>query len=174
MVLARRELLALGAVAVAAGVAGALFAAFGIESQNGASALLGEPFSDLDGRAVRLRDFKARALLCNFWATWCEPCREEVPLLVAARQQYAATGFEVVGIGVDQPANLREFAKAYRISYPIVVATDGTPALLGALGDRASALPFSVVLDQDRRIVHRKLGLWRRQELEKEIEAVIG
>lgn len=174
MVLARRELLAFGAVAVAAGVAGALFATFGTEPQDGASALLAEPFSDLDGRPVRLGDSTAPALLCNFWATWCEPCREEVPLLVAARQQYAATGFEVVGIGVDQPTKLREFAKTYRIPYPILVATDKTPALLGALGDRASALPFSVVLDRGRRIVHRKLGLWRRQELEKEIQAVIG
>jgi thiol-disulfide isomerase/thioredoxin len=174
MALARRELLALGAVAVAAGVAGALFGAFGTQSQSGAAELLAERFSDLSGKPVRLRDSRARALLCNFWATWCEPCREEVPLLVAAQQQYAAQGLEVVGIGIDQAAKLQQFAEQYRISYPVFVAAGDTTRLLSALGNRASALPFSVLLDRNRRIVQRKLGIWHKEELEREIRSAIG
>jgi len=174
MALARREVLALGAVAVAAGVAGALFGAFGTQSQSGVAELLAEPFSDLTGKPVRLRDSPARTLLCNFWATWCEPCREEVPLLVAARQQYAVSGFEVVGIGIDQAAKLQQFADQYRIPYPVVVAAGDTTRLLSALGDRASALPFSILLDRKRRIVHRKLGAWHKEELETEIRSAIG
>jgi peroxiredoxin len=97
-----------------------------------------------------------------------------VPLLVAARQQYVGNGFEVVGIGIDQVTKLQRFAEQYRIPYPVVVAAGDTTRLLSALGDRASALPFSILLDRNRRIVHRKLGVWHKEELEAEIRSAIG
>lgn len=174
MPLGRRELLALGAIGAAAAAGGAVVAALGIQAGSGAAALLAEPFADLEGRTTRLRDWSAPILLCNFWATWCEPCREEVPLLIAAKQQFAARGFQIVGIGVDDGEKLRQYAAKYHIRYPIVVATGRTPNLLRALGDKAAALPFSVLLDRERRIAHRKLGAWNKSELEREIEAVIG
>jgi thiol-disulfide isomerase/thioredoxin len=174
MPLARRELLALGAIGAAAAAAGALFGVLGWQSQSGAAALLAEPFVDLEGRTTRLQDWSAKVLLCNFWATWCEPCREEIPLLIAAKQQFSAKGLEIAGIGIDSSNNLREFARKYGIIYPILAGTAGSSDLLRLLGDRAAALPFSVLLDSGRRIVHRKLGAWNKAELEREIVAAIG
>src|SRR5688572_262302 len=107
----RRELLILGGVAgvaaVAGGVAGALF----LQSQSGAATLLSSQFPDLSGRARRLSEWQGQPLLCNFWATWCAPCREELPLLDAAQQQYRAQGLQVLGIGIDSAANIREYLK---------------------------------------------------------------
>lgn len=174
MPLARREFLALGAIGAAAAVGGAVFGVLGLQSKSGAAALLAEPFVDLEGGTTRLRDWPARVVLCNFWATWCEPCREEVPLLIAAKQQYRDKGVEVAGIGFDHADKLREFAKKYAINYRILIGPAGTPDLLRALGDKAAALPFSVVLDPQRRIVQRKLGAWSKSELDREILAAIG
>lgn len=175
MPLARREFLALGAVGVAAATAGVLFGVLGLRPEGGgAESLLEQPFADLDGKIVQLRDWSSPVLLCNFWATWCAPCRKEVPLLVAARQQYAAKGLEIAGIGIDQVENLRQFAKEFGISYPVLVAQGDVSALLAGLGDRAAALPYSVLLDAKRRITYRKLGVWSEAEIEREIKAAIG
>jgi thiol-disulfide isomerase/thioredoxin len=175
MALGRRELLALGGVGAAAAIAGALVGALGPRtSSSGAAKLLGYPFKDLDGRPTRLRDWPSRVLLCNFWATWCAPCREEIPLLISARQHHAANGMEVAGIGIDQVDKLRSFANEYSIPYPILTTADNSTELLGLLGDGPAALPYSVLLDAERRVTYRKLGAWSRAELEREIQAAIG
>lgn len=175
MSLARREFLALGAVAAAAATAGILFGVFGLRHEGGSGkALLDEPFTDLEGKTVRLRDWSSPVLLCNFWATWCAPCRQEIPLLVAAKRKYADNGFEIAGIGIDRADKLRDFAKDLGISYPILIAQGDTSALLENLGDRAAALPYSVLLDAKRQITYRKLGAWSERELEREIKAAIG
>lgn len=174
MPLARRELLALGAVGAAAAAAGAVFGLLGLHGKSDATALLSQPLADLDGRVTRLRDWPSPVLLVNFWATWCAPCREEIPLLVAAKRQYAANAFEIAGIGFDDAAKLRQFASTYGITYPVLVGPPETPDLLQALGDNAAALPYSVLLDRKRRIAYRKLGAWSKSELEREIKALIG
>ena len=174
MDLGRRKLLALGAVGAAAAVAGAVIGTLGRQSTSGAAALLSHPFQQLDGRATQLRDWKQRLILCNFWATWCAPCREEIPLLVAAKQQFASYGLEIAGIGIDRAINLRQFAEEYRINYPILTAAADTSELLRALGDGPGALPYSVLLDHKRRISYRKLGVWSKSELDREIRAAIG
>jgi thiol-disulfide isomerase/thioredoxin len=175
MPLARRELLALAGIGAAAAAAGAFWGALRLQSRGGdATALLHEPFTDFDGRVTRLRDWSSTVLLCNFWATWCPPCREEVPLLIAAKQQFASKGFEIAGIGIDDVAKLREFAANYKISYPVLIATGRTPNLLRDLGDNTAALPYSVLLDRERHLVRRKLGAWTKAELDREIAALIG
>lgn len=174
MAVGRRQLLALGGVGAAAAVAGAVIGTLGLESNSGASTLLSYPFEYLDGRVTRLRDWEQPLILCNFWATWCAPCREEVPLLVAAKQQFAKDGFEIAGIGIDHAGKIQQFADEYRINYPVLIAPGDTSALLRALGDGAAALPYSVLLDHKRRISYRKLGAWSKTELEREIRTAIG
>jgi thiol-disulfide isomerase/thioredoxin len=174
MPLARRELLALGAIGAVAAVGGAVFGVLGLQSKSGAAALLAAPFVDLQGSTTRLRDWPSRVVLCNFWATWCEPCREEVPLLIAAEHQFRDKGLEVAGIGFDNVGKLREFAETFAVNYRILIGPAGTPDLLRMLGDEAAALPFSVVLNAQRRIVHRKLGAWSKSELDREILAAMG
>ena len=163
----RRDALIVGAVALAAagagGVAGALF----LQSRSGAAALLSATYPDLSGRSRRLLEWQGRPLLVNFWATWCAPCREEMPMLSDLRQKYAAKGVEFVGIGIDPAAKISEFAKSYPVSYPLLVADAGAIDLMRELGNSAGGLPFTIMLDRQGAVAYRRLGPVLRPEIEK-------
>jgi peroxiredoxin len=174
MALSRREWLVLVGVGTAAAVAGVLVGPILLQSNSGAAELLATPLPGLDGRMRRLADWRGKVVLCNFWATWCAPCREEIPMLVDLREQYLAQGFEVVGIAVDNAAKVQEFADKYRISYPILVAEAGGLDLMRALGNTAGALPFTVTLDRQGSILSRKLGILRRSDIEPKIKALLA
>ena len=154
----RRDALILGGAGLVAAAAGAVVGALALQSGSGAAELLGAEFHDLDGRPRRLLEWKGRVLLCNFWATWCEPCREEIPLLVAAKQKSPESGIEFVGIGIDSAAKIREFAKTYQMNYPTLVADAKAINLLRGLGNRAGALPYTLLLDASGAVTWRHLG----------------
>src|SRR2546425_344854 len=97
MALARREALILGAIAAGAAVAGGLLGALALQAQSGAGDLLATPFRDLSGARRTLREWRGRVVLCNFWATWGAPCREEIPMLIAVRGGFAAAGAAILG-----------------------------------------------------------------------------
>src|SRR5687767_7115099 len=97
----RREALILAVAGVAAAGAGLVAGAVVLQSRSGASALLSAAYPDLSGRSRRLLDWQGRIVLCNFWATWCAPCREEMPMLSRLREKYVLKGVEFVGIGID-------------------------------------------------------------------------
>jgi peroxiredoxin len=166
MPIERRDLLIFGGVGLAAATAGAILGPLALQSQSGAPELLSAAFPDLAGRERRIVEFQQRALVANFWATWCEPCREEVPLLVTTYENYKSAGAVVLGIGIDSAEKLKRFAAEYRIAYPVLVADANALELMRKLGNRAGGLPFTVVLDSHGRLVHRKLGAVRRGELD--------
>lgn len=174
MALSRREWLVLGGVGAAAAVAGVVLGPILLQSGGGSAELLATPMPDLAGRTRRVSDWQGKVVICNFWATWCAPCREEIPMLVDLRAQYAAQGFEVLGIAVDNAANVREFAAKYPISYPVLIAEAGGLDLIRKLGNTAGALPFTVVLDRRGEILSRKLGILRRREIEPKIKALLA
>ncbi len=155
-------------------VAGSLAGALALQSRSGAADLLAASFVDLTGRPRPIREWQGRVLLCNFWATWCEPCREEVPLLVTAQQQYFARGLTIVGIGIDSAEKIRQFSAKYRIIYPSLVAGADSLTLLRRLGNRTGALPYSVVLDRNGALASRKLGAFARAELEQVLAGLLG
>jgi len=169
----RREALILGVTGLGALVAGSVVGALALQSGSGAADLLAASFVDLTGRARPIREWQGRVLLCNFWATWCEPCREEVPLLNAAQQQYFARGLTIVGIGIDSVEKIREFSAKYRISYPSLVGNADAFTLLRRLGNRAGGLPYSVVLDRNGALASRKLGAFGRAELEQVLAGML-
>lgn len=156
------------AAAAAGGVAGALL----LQSRSGAAALLAANFVDLDGKPRRLREWQGTPLLCNFWATWCAPCREEVPLLVAAKQHLLSSSAEIVGIGIDSADKIRDFAKIYRINYPILVADARAIELVRGLGNRPGGLPYTVALDGKGALVWRHLGAVKEPELRKVLDSL--
>ena len=151
----RRELLVLSAAGAAALAAGGIVGAVAIQATSGAGKLLSASFSDLSGQPRRLSEWRGRVVLFNFWATWCAPCREEMPLLNSAAQKY---GFSAVGIGIDSAAKIREFAGNYRIRYEMLVAGADAIQLMKDLGNSSGGLPFSLTMDRRGRVVHRKLG----------------
>jgi thiol-disulfide isomerase/thioredoxin len=159
----RREILVLAAAGVAALAAGGIVGALAIQSARGAGKLLSASFNDLSGRPRRLSEWQGRVVLFNFWATWCAPCRDEMPLLDAAARKY---GFSAVGIGVDSAAKVREFAAYYGIRYEMLVAGADAIQLMKDLGNSSGGLPFSLFLDRRGRVSHRKLGPLAGPELE--------
>jgi thiol-disulfide isomerase/thioredoxin len=169
----RRDALILGATGLGAMAAGALVGALALQSASGAAELLAASFVDLGGRPRQLREWQGRVLLCNFWATWCEPCREEIPLLVAAQQQYLNQGLTIVGIGIDSVEKIREFSAKYRISYPSLVADPEALGLLRRLGNRSGGLPYSVILDRNGALARRNLGAYGRVELENVLAGLL-
>jgi thiol-disulfide isomerase/thioredoxin len=170
----RREALVLGAVGLAAGVVGALAGVLALQSRSGAAELLAAKFVDLEGRPHRLLDWRGRALLCNFWATWCAPCREEIPLLVAAKQQALASSVEFVGIAIDSADKIRQFAEMYKINYPLLVADATALNLLRGLGNRTGGLPYTVALDRNGALAERHLGALKEAELRQVLARLRG
>lgn len=174
MKIGRREALLIGAAGVGAAVLGGLAGALVSQSRSGAAALLAARYPDLDGQVRRLLDWQGRVVICNFWATWCAPCREEVPLLVAAKRQWASKGVEIVGIGVDSADKIREFAKTYQINYPVLIADGSALELIRKLGNRAGGLPFTVVLDRTGGLVGQHLGALSEADLRRLAESLFG
>jgi len=158
----RRELLVLSAAGAAALAAGGIVGAVAIQATSGAGKLLSASFSDLSGQPRRLSEWRGRVVLFNFWATWCAPCREEMPLLNSAAQKY---GFSAVGIGIDSAAKIREFATNYGIRYEMLVAGVEAIQLMKDLGNASGGLPFTLVLDRPGRVARRKLGPLSEAEL---------
>jgi len=174
MALSRRDWLILGGVGAAAGIAGAIVGPILLQTGSGATELLATPLPDLTGRPRRLAEWQGKVVLCNFWATWCAPCRKEIPMLVSLRNEYASQGFEIVGIAVDNADKVREFSSKYNISYPILVAEASGLDLIRKLGNTAGALPFTVMLDRNGAILSRKLGILHKEDIEPKIKALLS
>jgi thiol-disulfide isomerase/thioredoxin len=110
--------------------------------------------ADVGGKPRRLSEWNGRVVLINFWATWCGPCREEMPLLDRARGKH---GVEVIGVAVDEPAAVAEFLKDSPVGYPVLLAADDGKAEL-TFGDTRGVLPFSVLVGKDGKLLARREG----------------
>lgn len=165
---ARREALVLGTAGFAAAAAGFLAgpALLRLGEDDGA-VLQGASFPDLQGRQRRLAEWNGKVLVCNFWATWCAPCREEIPLLVAAREKFRPFGLEIVGIAIDNAAKVAEFSALFKISYPIVQAEANGIDLMRRLGNLSGGLPYTVITDRKGKLAYRKLGSLKQPELDE-------
>ena len=115
-------------------------------------------FSTPSGGERAMLDFKGKPLLLNFWATWCPPCIEELPLLDAFYTQNAAKGWQVLGIAVDKPSAVREFLNRLPLSFPVVMAGSNGSDLSKTMGNSGGGLPFTVVIDGKGGIAQRKMG----------------
>lgn len=162
----RRNFLILGAVGAVAAAAGGLMGILAPQSRSGVGELLSSTFVDPSGGKRRLAEWRGQPLVCNFWATWCAPCREEMPLFEDAHRKYAGKGVQVVGIAIDNAVNVREFTTAVRVTYPILIGGAPTIDLMRRLGNRTGALPFTVLLDTRGRLASHKLGPYAPEELE--------
>ncbi len=164
----RREALILGAAGIGAAAAGFLVgpALVRLVTVGEGEILRSASFPDLAGKTRQLAEWRGKVLVCNFWATWCAPCREEIPLLIAAREKYASSRVEIVGIALDNAAKVREFSLTYKISYPILLAEADGLDLMRQMGNSSGGLPYTVVADREGALVHRKLGALKEGDLD--------
>jgi len=119
--------------------------------------------ADLAGRKHRLTDWAGHPVIVNFWATWCEPCRREIPLLIRLRHERSAAGLTVVGIAVDFRAAVAKYARTAGIDYPVLIGEDAGLDAVHAFG-MDLVFPFSVFADQRGRVVAVKLGELHQDE----------
>ena len=130
-------------------------------------------FPDLDGRRRNSDTWRGRILVLNFWATWCPPCREEMPRFIAAWQAHRAQGVEVVAIAIDDPDMVRDFVDVYGIGFPVLVG--GAPAveLASTLGNRFNTLPFTVIFDRQGRRRYQQVGEISAETLEGQLQSLL-
>ena len=158
-----------GGVAVLAAIAGSGLALkkqpAGIDMET-QQALWNAEFDTPDGQVLKMQNLQGRPLVINFWATWCAPCVEEMPLLDIFFRQNVAKGWQMVGLAIDQPSRVRQYLSQNAISYPIGLAGMTGTELGRLLGNEVGGLPFTVVLDGKGGLIQRKLGKLSAQEIQ--------
>ncbi|MFM9970575.1 MAG: TlpA family protein disulfide reductase [Burkholderiales bacterium] len=132
------------------------------------------PFQDLQGGTQYISAWRGRVLVVNFWATWCEPCREETPMLVKTHAKYAAKNLQVVGISLDSVVKVQEFAKEFKIQYPLLISGLDAIDITRLLGNKAAGLPYTVVLNAKGNIEGRHLGGITEARLEQIITPLLA
>lgn len=172
----RRAVIALGVVAAAAAAAGV---GAGVWRSNvntrdfsAAASLFALTLQDAAGTAQPLAQWRGRPLVVNFWAPWCAPCVEEMPDLQRVRDDYRGRGVEVIGLGIDTAARIRAFREQHAITLPLLVAGAEGSSLGNQLGNTAGALPYTVLISADSRVLERKLGRIRPEELRTWLDKV--
>ncbi len=115
-------------------------------------------FAQVDGQELATAQFLGHPLVLNFWATWCPPCIEELPLLSAFYSENKANGWQVLGLAVDQLAPVQRFLQQTPLTFPVALAGFSGVELSRALGNNNGGLPFSVLMSATGQVVYRKLG----------------
>jgi peroxiredoxin len=127
---------------------------------------------DLDGKDVPLSSFKGKVILLNFWATWCGPCKVEIPGFVELQNQYGKDGLVIVGYSVDDEApKARTFADEYKVNYPILLGL-GREDVQDAYGP-ILGIPASFIISRDGRVCRKHTGIAPKAVFEKEIKALL-
>lgn len=157
----RRRWLAAG-VGAAAAVAGAGLAWQRLQPHAAPSeaetAFWAQGFTAPGGEQVAMQAFRGKPLVLNFWATWCPPCVEELPLLNGFYREQKGRGWQVVGLAIDQPSAVRQFLQRLPLDFPVALGGLGGTDLARSLGNLTGGLPFTVVFGADGTILHRKMG----------------
>jgi len=126
----------------------------------------------LDGKSMKLSDLRGKAVLLNFWATWCGPCKIEMPWFVELQKQYADQGLQIVGVAMDDSSkeDIAKFARDMGVNYPVLIGKEAVGEAYGGV----PALPETFFIARDGKIVDRIIGLKGRSEIEDSIRKALG
>lgn len=126
---------------------------------------------DLRGRTLRLSDYKGKVVLLNFWATWCPPCRAEMPDLVKMQRAYQGRGLQVIGVTYppETAREVRGFTRKLKINYPVALGTKQTKRLF----DASETLPLTIIIDREGNIHDRIEGILLPDEFEQKIKPLL-
>ena len=111
--------------------------------------------------------------MVNFWATWCAPCREEIPGFVRLQERHGGRGLQFVGIAIDQPDKVADFAREFSINYPLLIGGVESLDLLREAGNRQAVLPYTVVIDRQGKVASRQPGGLKEARLEELVKPLL-
>jgi thiol-disulfide isomerase/thioredoxin len=120
----------------------------------------------VDDKLQPFEQWRGKVLIVNFWATWCAPCREEIPGFIQFQERYRASGVQFVGVAIDQKERVAPYAKEMGINYPLLVGGLETMEFARQLGNRRSVLPFTLVIDRAGMVNTAHVGILRPEKLE--------
>lgn len=126
----------------------------------------------LDGETRNFTEWQGTHRIVNFWATWCAPCRREIPLLKAFQEQHGADGFQVIGIAVEFPEPVIAYAEAAEFNYPILVGEQDAMAVAESSGISFVGLPFTMIVARDGRLVGAHMGEIHQEELDDVVKVM--
>jgi len=138
-----------------------------------ASAIMNLALPDPAGKEQRFDQWKGKVVVVNFWATWCAPCREEMPEFIKAQKQFGDKGLQFVGIAVDQADKVQQYVAEIGLNYPALIGGFGAMELSKTLGNELMALPFTVVLDRKGAVAHTQLGVLKPEKLDALIKTLL-
>ena len=131
-----------------------------------AESLYAMALPDLQGKPQKLEQWRGKVLVVNFWATWCEPCRKEIPLFVQLQSKYAAKNLQFVGISIDQVDKTQEFAQKFSVNYPNLIGTFDAVEVSRVAGNKRRVLPYTIILDRKGQIAATEMGELTLEKLE--------
>lgn len=166
-----------GIVAAIALAAGLLFHPWNreipVQPPASAADLMQAVLPDLTGQSQPLSQWHGRVLVVNFWATWCAPCREEIPALIQVQNKLGPKGLQIIGIAIDQAERVKPYTAAMQINYPILVGELDAMDLAQQAGNQLGGLPFTVILDRSGKPVRSELGGLNREKLERIVQPLL-
>ncbi len=147
-------------------------------AQTGTQDLIGKPapdfsLNDASGKLRNVSEWDGKVLVINFWATWCPPCLEEIPHFIELQDKYADQGLQFLGIALENPETVLDFAKQHAMNYPNLVGERDVITLAGQFGNRVGGLPYTVVLDRNGLVSFIKQGPLSSTEAEQVITSLL-
>lgn len=125
---------------------------------------------DMDGNAVKLSDFKGKVIILNFFATWCPPCRQEIPDFVGLEKQYADQGFVMIGVSLTPSKDVKPFAEKYGINYIILIGDDKASTAYGPI----RSIPTTFIINKEFNVVKKYIGYRPKKTFESDIKELLG
>lgn len=128
---------------------------------------------DLEGTLHDVSEWDGKVLAVNFWATWCTPCRREIPAFMALQEQYGGQGLQIVGIAIDEKSDVSDYVDTLGINYPVLIGEQQAIDAAKDYGDRFGALPYTAIVDRRGTIVFVKRGELSRERAEEAIKSLL-
>lgn len=144
-----------------------------LQPPSAAASLFAQSLPTPAGDLQRLAQWQGRPVIVNFWATWCAPCIEEMPALSALQTELTAGKVRILGVGIDSPSNIRQFAARYNITYPVYIAGMSGTDLARQFGNTSGSLPYTALIGADGHVVKTYLGKLNMTELRRDVATLL-